>query len=483
MESLTDAEHRALMNALVEQAREDLICFLHVLHPQVDGKTYTIGALHEYMAEVLMGVMSGDRSPNQTISVPPQHGKSRLICVRYVAWLIGKFPNLHIAMTGFSGALLADFMSEVMNLIETPVYQEIFPGIHPVWGQNTRYAKVFSNGVSVQLRSQGSKLTGRRVDVLLIDDAHAGRKEAESPAHRRNVIQWFHGDCISRISKDAKILIIGTRWHPADLIGHLTSQEAKDRLSDAGQAHRIFEVTNLPAIATEHNDPLGRRIGEPLFPEERPLDFLMGQKAMLPSYEWESQYMGRPIAAASGQVDVSKLHYITMEEVPRDIEWVRGWDLALTEKQSADFTAGALVAQDREKRLFIIDVTKGQLAWARMRARILETSRTDRERHRVMRIGIEGVGGFDAVYQDVREQLLGDVKVEKKNPPRGGKLLRAQPWINLVEAGKVYIVRGPWNQDFVSELELFPEAAHDDQVDAVSVAYELVSNKPRLLIA
>ena len=481
--TFTQEEHLAVMEALIGAARDDLLSFLHIIHPQVKGRNYTIGALHEHLANIVTEVLSGDRGPNQTISVPPQHGKSRMLCVRAVAWLIGRFPGLHIGMTGFSGALLADFMKEVISLIENPIYQQVFPDVYPVWGQNTRFAKVFSNGTSVQIRSAGSKLTGRRVDWLIIDDAHAGRKEAESPSSRRNIIQWFYGDCISRISKDAKIFIIGTRWHPEDLIGHLISEESRQRLQDAGQADRIFQVTNLPAICNSEDDPLGREIGDALFPEERPISFLEGQKAMIPSYEWESQYMGRPVAASSGQVDVSKLNYITLDEVPRDTEWVRGWDLALTEKQSSDYTAGALCAMDKEKRFYIIDITKGQLAWARMRARILETSRVDRENNRVFRIGVEGVGGFDAVYQDVKEQLMGDVSVEKKNPPRGGKLLRAQPWINLVEAGKVFIVRAAWNLDFTTELELFPEALHDDQVDAISVAYELLQSKPRLLIA
>jgi hypothetical protein len=53
--------------------------------------------------------------------------------------------------------------------------------------------------------------------------------------------------------------------------------------------------------------------------------------------------------------------------------------------------------------------------------------------------------------------------VDKKNPPRGGKLLRAQPWLNLVEAGKLILVRGLWNDDFLAELEVFPAGRHDDQ--------------------
>ena len=45
------------------------------------------------------------------------------------------------------------------------------------------------------------------------------------------------------------------------------------------------------------------------------------------------------------------------------------------------------------------------------------------------------------------------------------------------------MVRGDWNKDFLNELELFPEARHDDQVDAVSIAWEMLVMRDVLLIA
>jgi predicted phage terminase large subunit-like protein len=157
--------------------------------------------------------------------------------------------------------------------------------------------------------------------------------------------------------------------------------------------------------------------------------------------------------------------------------------LALTEKQSADFTAGALCGWDKDT-FYIIDIFKRQWAWSKVRAQVLAQSYIDKDEHNVLRIAVEGVGGFDAVYEDVKAALLGEVKVTKRNPGKGGKLLRAQPWFNLIEAGKVVLVRGAWNKEFVEELETFPEGLHDDQIDAVSIAHEELTKPPvKLLIA
>ena len=50
--------------------------------------------------------------------------------------------------------------------------------------------------------------------------------------------------------------------------------------------------------------------------------------------------------------------------------------------------------------------------------------------------------------------------------------MRAAPWLAKIEAGKFVIVRGSWNKDFIDELEQFPDGSFDDQIDAISIAYE-----------
>ena len=233
-------------------------------------------------------------------------------------------------------------------------------------------------------------------------------------------------------------------------------------------------MTNLPAICEdEGNDPLGRSEGEALFPELRGIPFLTKIRAALPAYEWRSQYQGDPKSVFSGNVESGNLQFIARDEVPAELELVRGWDMALTEKQTSDFSAGCLAAYDSiQDRLFIVDMFRVRKTWTKLRRAILAQTEADRETDGVQRIGIEAVAGFLAIYQDVRNALLGETKVEARIPPRGGKLLRAQPWLNKIEARRVFLVRSAWNKDFIAELETFPNGDFDDAVDAVSTAWE-----------
>jgi len=485
---MSDAEYDAILKVLFETARVDFPCWLNVMWPQVEGTNYILSKFHVYLAELVQDVVDGKRSPNQCVSVPPQHGKSRMLSVRAVAWIVGRCPGIHIAMTGFSFSLLADFLMEVKDMIDSDVYRAVFPNVKPIDGYNRRGSVMFSNGTSIQVTSSGSKLTGRRVDWLILDDPHAGRFEAESAGARKKIVQWFYGDCVSRLSPTAKVFLIGTRWHPEDLHGVVTSPEKEQELRDAGFESELFEVTNMRGIA-EVNDPLGRKIGEALFPEQRPIRFLESLKVKMPGYEWDSQYCGTPRTSTGDVVDISKLRKIEYDDVPKDIEWYRGWDPAITEKTSSDYTAGALCAARMDEHgeimeFYIIDMVRQQMAWAKMRFTMIETARNDLMRGALChRMGIEAVAGFKAVYEDVKRELSGRVKVEECGGSRGGKLLAAQPWLNLVEAGRVYMVRAPWNKEFELELEKFPLGNHDDQVDGVSIAYKGLIDVPKFLIA
>jgi predicted phage terminase large subunit-like protein len=63
----------------------------------------------------------------------------------------------------------------------------------------------------------------------------------------------------------------------------------------------------------------------------------------------------------------------------------------------------------------------------------------------------------------------------------GSKTLRADPFAAQAEARNVKLVRAMWNREFVEELQVFPNGAHDDQVDGASGAFAELTKKDRRL--
>ena len=501
---MNNIEYSEAVRWLAERARTDFLAYILLMRCR-DTK-FTMGDLHRFLASLIQGVVDGNLRKRQCVSVPPQHGKSTILSVEAPSWLIGAKPDTNVAITGYSYGLTTDFSRAVRDRISDPLYQLVFPDVAIADGQGKADKWSLTNGSGVIAKSVGSKLTGRKVDWLIIDDAHAGRAEAESVLQRQRVRQWFYGDCITRMSPDGSIFIIGTRWHPEDLIGALTDKDNVARMIADGAPEEVFQVTNLKASADEE-DPMGREVGESLFPEVRHAKFLNAVRASIPSYEWSSQYQGEPQSAATNIIATDRLNFIDEDEIPyEDLEIVRGWDLALTEKQTSDWSVGALVAGCKPSKemidaaraeglpdplptFYIIDMFRAKMNWTKLRSKIKAVSFSDLDRFNVGRIGMEAVAAFDIALRETREDLRGKVVVEKRNPRNNGKrnqsskLMRAQPWINLVEAGNVYVVRAKWNKELVAEMLTFPEGEHDDQIDGITVGYETLFVKHQLLIA
>jgi predicted phage terminase large subunit-like protein len=61
----------------------------------------------------------------------------------------------------------------------------------------------------------------------------------------------------------------------------------------------------------------------------------------------------------------------------------------------------------------------------------------------------------------------------------GDKFTRALAWANRAEAGKIALVRGGWIDDFIEEACRFPHGKHDDQIDAVSLAVQMMTVRKR----
>lgn len=93
--------------------------------------------------------------------------------------------------------------------------------------------------------------------------------------------------------------------------------------------------------------------------------------------------------------------------------------------------------------------------------------------------GIESAMHGKAVVQELR----GDASVRRfafrEVSVAGDKLTRALTWLNLAEEGRVFLVRGPWIDEFVDEIARFPTGRHDDQIDAVSVAVQMLGEFKR----
>lgn len=168
-----------------------------------------------------------------------------------------------------------------------------------------------------------------------------------------------------------------------------------------------------------------------------------------------------------------KRHWCSIvEAAPLDLEIVRGWDLAATEKTDTndpDWTAGVKLGRSRSTgRFILLHLTRMQVGPHKVEQAIKNTAAAD-GRGVIIRLPQDPAQAGKAQAQDYVNKLAGyTVKTQR---PTGDKITRFSPFSSQCEAGNVDVLRGAWNEVLFDCLESFPEAAHDDEADACSEAF------------
>ena len=161
-----------------------------------------------------------------------------------------------------------------------------------------------------------------------------------------------------------------------------------------------------------------------------------------------------------------------VERVPDLLVQVRYWDRAGTEPSSQnpdpDYTAGVRLGKDRiDGTYYVLHVARDRKRAAGVLKLIKGTAQADGIPCTVaLELDPAQAGKAEGEWH-VRELAGFDVRLI---PPQGDKETRARPASAQAEAGKIKLLKGPWNKAFIDELENFPKGKHDDQVDGLSGA-------------
>lgn len=309
----------------------------------------------------------------------------------------------------------------------------------------------------------GTGVASVNADLIIIDDPIGKREEAESEAHREAIWLWITTDILARVEPHTAVVFSMPRWHADDPAGRMQSRQP-DR----------WDVVDMPGVA-EDDDVLGRAPGELLWPEYRPQQWIDEMRVDLGSYGFASAVQCRPVPRAGGMFKWAWLKDRFVDAAPTEtVERIRYWDTAGTEGDG-DYTAGLRMSKTKDGLFYVEDVLRGQWAPGHRDRMIVQASVTDNKMPGRYEVGLEresGVGGEERTRAIV-SQLAGlSVYTER---PTGSKEARADPAASQMEVGNVRIVRGDWNTPFIEELLAFPSGVHDDQVDALSGAFNRIT--------
>lgn len=305
----------------------------------------------------------------------------------------------------------------------------------------------------------GAGIAGHRADIGFIDDFMGSEEQADSETTRQKLWDWWVNDFSPRLKPDAAVIIIANRRHEEDLVGRILVDEPG-----------VWEVVSLPFDARE-NDPIGRAVGEPLWPEW----FLMNETARIKIERarrnpttWAGLYMQDPHPKEGNYFKKDSILGYTPDQLPKNLRPYVGSDYAVRKGQDADYFCFLPAGLDSNGNLWI----KPNWYWEQtntLEAVNKQLEMAQSEKPVCWWAGRENITGSIApfLYEKMRDKNI-FVSIEELSESKD-KEQKAQPIKARMDAKTVFFptFHPQWSKA-EHELLSFPNGKHDDFVDALA---------------
>lgn len=459
------------MEVQAELLKRSLYRFVRAAWEVIESSPYIDGRHIEAVCDHLQAVYEG-RITNLIINIPPGCSKSLVSGVFFPAWVWSQDPTKRLFHASYDVKLSTRDSVKCRALLESPWYQSHFPGMVEFskdQNQKTYYEnKAGGWRLATSVSGHG---TGQHPDVVITDDPN-NAKQAESPAERQAVIDWWSLTISTRgVSRGVCKVVIQQRLHESDLTGYCLEHGGYDHLCLPMRFEEKRPPTSIGFVDWRESP------GELLSPRQFSEKQVTQLEKELGPYGTAGQLQQRPVPRSGGMFDVSKLEIV--DAAPLGLKECRSWDTGATEG-GGDPTVGVRIGKDLQTGIYYIsDVVRGQWRSDKRKAMQKQTADLDYAYpicRQVTQIQQEEPGSAGKEQSADFTRLMSGYSVVTIRET-GAKEVRADPFASQVNAGNVKLVRGEWNREFLEELKLAPNGKHDDQWDAAATGFNWLEGK------
>ena len=397
------------------------------------------------------------------VFMPPGSAKSTYASILYPPYVMARRPGSSILAVSHTTELAEKWGRRARNLIAE---HSATLGVRLSDDSYAAGRWELDDGGEYYAAGVGAAIVGFRADGILIDDPIPSREDADSEHAREKTWDWYKSDLVTRLKPGGWVILIQTRWHEDDLAGRIIAE------MEAGGER--WDIVSLPAEA-EPGDLLGRKPGEWLWDDDdayRYGEFLRRQKATQLPRNWSALYQQRPAPETGDYFEAKWLHTYSTQPPRHTLNVYGASDYAVT-SQGGDYTVHVVIGVDPENRMYLLDLWRGQTPsniWVDVWCDLVRKWRPSFWAEEGGQI-VSGVGPF--LEQRARERQAYTHRVRFAS--RGDKAVRAQSIRGRMATHGLYIPQGaPWLADLRAELFSFPVGRHDDQVDALGLAGQLL---------
>ena len=446
----SEAAKELLRRRKARSSLQDFIVYMDSDYIVSDFSRDVCKALDQF----LIDMVSGHR-PILILGAPPQHGKSQIVSRYLPAYVFGRFPDLRIAGLSYAMNLASNMNRDVQRIMMSEEYAKIFPEtslsdkrvvtVETQAKRNSEEFEVVGRKGAYIGQGVGGPLTGKRVDLGIIDDPIKNAKEALSPTIKEGVWNWYVSTFLTRLSKNSGQIIMATRWATDDLSGRV--------LANYDRAKSLV----FPAIDRE---------GNALVPELHPIDKLLETKATLGDYFWSAMYQQSPKPMGGAIFKDSGVRYYLQKDLPKSFdEVIHSWDMTFKEGEGSDYVVGQVWGKKGANAYLLHQVRKRMGFMDTLKA-VKEMADEYPEGRKKL---VEDKANGPAIIDALKSTVSGLTPIE----PDGSKVARAHAMTAEWEAGNVWLPHpdiATWIKETVGYITSFPACAYDDEIDAMTQA-------------
>jgi predicted phage terminase large subunit-like protein len=417
---------------------------------------FELSPCHKLIVDHLEQLLAG-KIRKLAIIAPPRHGKSLLGSVMLPAFALGRNPGETVITVSYGSELSETWGRRVRNILADPAFSELFPNCKLSPDATAAWRFETTALGEYNATGRGGPITGKGASLLILDDLIKDSAEANSEVTCRSVIDWLQNVAFTRLTPAGRVLAIATRWSERDPMGWILQQSG-------------WHVLHLPAFA-EAKDPLGRQVGEALWPSHYPVETLEAIRRDIGSRNFTALYQGNT-SAASGTIFKRDWFRHFSQQPEKFSKIIQSWDTSFKSGRENDYSVCTTFGET-QTGFYLLSLYRAKVDFPTLRSKVGELA----ELWRPSEILIEDTSSGQSLIQELKSSTSWPIVAIK---PDRDKETRASAVTGYFESGRVLFPESAaWLPDLEDELASFPGGLHDDIVDSITQALNCLRGNSR----